>query len=230
MFRALIRKDLQISRLPLLLASCLLVVSPLAIAILMSIDSVLMKQTMERQLFALLIGSGFAIHVTAQLSLAILSANLIAVERVDRSADFLAYLPPNRDMVLRSKATVLGATALILLLVPLALTGSALCWGERPGPAPSIEMFHILLTISAIGVCAAGIGWWASCTLSSNAVAILLALLAPALPSISVLLICLALGIEDAAHAGALLAAVCLATGTAGFVLGTRHYLRRNEP
>lgn len=229
MMRALIIKDLQINLFPLLLAGALLVFSPVAISILTLFDPILIEQSWERRLTAVLCVSGLAIHVTAQLSLAILSANMIAVERVDRSAEFLAYLPPNRGMILRAKATVLGVTALVLFLIPLGLITSAAFWGDLPGTIPPRSYLQILLSTSSVGICAAGIGWMGSSTLNSNAVAILFALIGPVVPGAIVLIICSALGVKETAHAGAMFVAACLATGSAGFLIGTRTYLQRNE-
>ena len=59
--------------------------------------------------------------------LALLGGNSIAGERVDRSAEFLAYLPVSRGRILASKLLVaLAAVPLIWLpnLVILAITGA----------------------------------------------------------------------------------------------------------
>lgn len=230
MLRVLIWKDLRVNRFPLLLAGLLLLLSPVVIVTLTQIDSILIEQSWPRQLFAILSGCSIAIHLSAQLSIAILSANVVAIERVDRSAEFLAYLPPDRAMVMRAKGVVLAGAALTLFTIQLACAAAASIFGEPPDPAPVSSYFRFLLSTSSIGICAAGIGWMASCSVSSNAIAILVALASPLLVGAVVLVVCLAIGIDNTTHAGALLAAAFMAIGFIGFLMGTRHYLQRNEP
>jgi hypothetical protein len=52
---------------------------------------------------ALLLAASFFSLALSQLTLALLAGNLIAAERADRSAEFLASLPPSRTQILASK-------------------------------------------------------------------------------------------------------------------------------
>jgi ABC-type transport system involved in multi-copper enzyme maturation permease subunit len=224
MLRALIYKDLLANRLPLLLAACLLVASYVAAAIIYSQDGALAVQSGARRVGSVLMAGSLVSHGLAQLSLAVLAGNLIAAERVNRSAEFLAYLPPSRGMVLSAKAIVLAGAALVLLFIPLVVGGLAAFITETIS-ADSFRRIAILVaSISALGLCASGVGWLASCCLDSNALAILFALGSPWILTVVV----------SSASGGkpsqAILLAAYVSVGLAGFLFGTRHFLNRVEP
>jgi hypothetical protein len=223
MLRALIWKDVLANRFPLLLAAALFAASYGVALILGSLDPSLSALPPGRRLFTVLFAGSLASHAVAQLSLAVLSGNLIAVERADRSAEFLAYLPPSRSMVLRAKASLLAFTAILLFLLPLAIGGLA-GWisGSLQGDGFRRSMLNVG-SISAIGFCGSGIGWLGSCCLQSNAVAILFAILTPWILAILV-------SVSGGAESPAILVAANLSLGLAGFLFGTRHYLHRVEP
>ncbi len=222
MLRTLIWKDVLANRFPLFLAAGLLVASYCGTAIFYSLDASLTAHSWGRRLEEILRAGALFSHATAQLSLAVLAGNLVASERVNRSAEFLAYLPPSRGMVLTAKATVLGVSALVLLLVPLSIVGLTALVGKPPS---ADKLLIIFSTISAIGFCASGIGWLASCCLQSNAVAILFAILTPWILAIAITHAC-----RYPESTTAILIAANLAIGLAGFLFGTRHYLNRVEP
>ncbi len=209
------------NRFPLSLAAGLLVASYCGTAIFYSLDASLTAHSWGRRLEEILLAASLYSHATAQLSLAVLAGNLVASERVNRSAEFLTYLPPSRGMVLTAKATVLGVSALVLLLVPLSIAGLTALVGKPPS---ADNLLIIVATLSAIGFCASGIGWLASCCLQSNAVAVLFAILTPWILAIAIKHLC-----RDP-ESTAILIAANLATGLAGFLFGTRHYLNRVEP
>jgi hypothetical protein len=225
MLRALIWKDVLTNRFPLLLAAALVVASYAVTAVLMGLDPSLTYRPWGWLVAETLVVGSLASHAAAQLSLAVLAGNLIAVERVNRSAEFLAYLPASRVRVLQAKATVLAVTALTLLLVPLSIGGLTAWLSGLPllSGGPRYILF-LVVSISAVGFCASGIGWLGSCVLQSNAVAILFALVVPWV---------LAMVVTTAARGtapGATLLATNLSVGLAGFLFGTRHYLARVEP
>ena len=232
MLRALIWKDVRVNRVPLTLAAALVVASYGAIAILAMADPSVSAQPAGRVLSVILMAGSIACHVSAQLSLAVLAGNSIAAERADRSAEFLAYLPPGRGAILASKAILLACVALALLLIHAAGIGLAIGIGGMPPDAQSGFDLSLTATIFAVGFCGAGIGWLASCSLSNNAAAILCAILAPIIVAVVVLLAALAINRPEsmASNLTPLLAAAWLAVGAAGFVWGTRRYLRRVEP
>ena len=154
MLRALIWKDVRVNRLPLLLAAALIVASYAAMAILGSWDPTFSAQPWDRRIFGVLLTGSLASHVGAQLALAVLSGNLFAAERVDRSAEFLVYLPPSRGMVMGAKAALLAATALVLLVIPASITGLAALIGQPPAAESLRSSASIAASISAVGFCA----------------------------------------------------------------------------
>lgn len=228
MLRALIWKDLRVNRIPLVLAAALVVASYAAMAILAAIDPMASAQPWGRRLCTIILVGSIACHVSAQLSLAVLSGNLIAAERVDRSAEFLAYLPASRGMVLLAKGMLLAGVAIVLLLIHLGGIGLAASSGGLPSTAEAGFNLSSTVTIFAVGFCASGIGWLASCFLSSNAAAILIAIAAPMFVAITVQLS--ALVIDRPESIPPIMFAAWLSVGVAGFLWGTRYYLQRVEP
>jgi hypothetical protein len=228
MLRALIWKDVRVNRIPLVLAAALVVASYSAMAILAAIDPMASAQLWGRRLCTIVLVGSMACHVSAQLSLAVLSGNLIAAERVDRSAEFLAYLPPSRGMVLLAKGVLLAGVTIVLLLIHLGGIGLAARFGGLPSGAESGFDLSSTVTIFAVGFCASGIGWLASCGLSSNAAAILIAIAAPMLVAITVQLSALVIDRPESMPSN--MVAAWLSVGVAGFLCGTNHYLRRVEP
>jgi len=225
MLRTLIWKDVLATRFQLVLAASLLVASYGAAATLVLLDPSQTAQPWRRQVAGLLLAGCLMSHAVAQLSLAVLSGNLIAGERANRSAEFLAYLPPSRGMVLRAKATVLGILALLLLLIPLGITGlGALFPGGLPWPTSDRAIARTEVFIWAMGFCASGIGWLASCCLQSNAVAILFALFSPFILATLIRIVI------QSTESTAILLAANFSIGLAGFLIGTIHYLNRVEP
>ena len=114
MLIALIRKDIHICRLPII-AGVVLLLCPFAMAAVIVCNMPLWTEATPATAWATLLGTGCYFSIMcSQPTLAMLSGNIIAAERSDRSAEFLAYLPPSRKTILCSKLIVLGAVALIV--------------------------------------------------------------------------------------------------------------------
>lgn len=225
--KALLWKDYRINRLILFLGAAF-IVGPYAVVLLtLWLDP---QRASSAMAWAdLLIG---ACQVSLALSLvtaATLGGNAFAGERADRSAEFLAYLPPSRLKILLSKAALsLSAMAgiwvlhliVMLVLVPSFLGDRSLRWD----PTSATE------TLAALSAVLFGIGWGASSFLESTSNAASIAFGAP-----------VAVGAvfmgssnwfdwpanEDFGHYFTI---ACFTMGIIGFVLGTLHYLRRVEP
>src|SRR5581483_10987631 len=114
MLKALMWKDLRINRLPLWIGGIVLVAPYLLVGIAV-MQMPLWQEATVASAWAVLLTTGCHFSVMcSQPTLAMLSGNSIAVERGDRSAEFLSYLPPSRAMVLLSKAMVLLAAFLVI--------------------------------------------------------------------------------------------------------------------
>ena len=161
MLRAVIWKDIRVNRLPLTLAAALVIASYAVVAIMANVDPSSAAEPWQRRAVAVIFIGSMTSHGLSQLALAVLSGNLFAAERVDRSAEFLVYLPASRGIVLRAKAALLAAVAFGLLLLHIGGMQLGLIFGELPPPDTSL--FTMVGGISAVGFCGAGIGWLASC-------------------------------------------------------------------
>jgi ABC-type transport system involved in multi-copper enzyme maturation permease subunit len=231
MFRALIWKDVRLNRLPLVFAAAMVVVSYLVVIVQFSIDPVVKAATWNRVLVTVIFAASVASHAVSQFSLSVLAGNLVASERVDRSAEFLAYTPASRGAILRAKAVLLAAVALGLMLLHLCGMLIPLVFStDMPVPTAGTStatIWVMFARITAYGFCGAGIGWMTSCILSSNSSAVLFAIVTPVLVPIATILSLQAINRQGSEQA-VMVAAWC-ALGLAGFLWGTQHYLSRVE-
>lgn len=231
MLIALIWKDVRINRLPLLLGAVLLV-APYFIVGLAVTHMPLWKEATMASAWSVLLATGSHFSVMCfQPTLAILSGNLIAVERGDRSAEFLGYLPPSRGLVLLSKGLVLAGV--FILVWGWSLLVCAIAYWLSPESDASEELTSHLASLprfACIGLLAAGAGWFASANVDNSGPAVALGLAAPAV------LFGLLLAFQSAFNAPNDLAfskvyfVLCPILAAACFAIGTFTYLRRVEP
>jgi ABC-type transport system involved in multi-copper enzyme maturation permease subunit len=158
----------------------------------------------------------------------LLGGHAIACERADRTAHFLAYLPPTKTRILASKLIVAGVAIAILwawLLVSVRVMAPRLT-GE------STDFNSTMFSATGgLQMCALtfGVGWLASAVCESTLVPIILALSSPVVVGLAVLTVCDLLGIprfEMGKFSGPLSACI----GAIAFVLGTWRYYKRVEP
>lgn len=167
------------------------------------------------------------------LTIALLGGNAIAGERIDRSAEFLAYLPPSRGRVLVSKIILAGsAVAVIWGVNLLVLYGVAPHLRGGNDMAQSLSTGELKYTLPGLASTAAllfGAAWLGSARLDSPAIAAGLGIFAPVLVA----------GVLGAINYyfqppgfrfGLWYVTACTALGCVTFVTGTVYYLRRIEP
>jgi ABC-type transport system involved in multi-copper enzyme maturation permease subunit len=177
--------------------------------------------------------SSFVSLGVLQITLAMFGGNALACERVDRSAEFLAYLPINRRRMLASKLIlVVGLAALVWL--PNVAVLWAVDFECLLQPAHNEHAERALITIAVTGVVSFSVAWLASSMLPSPAIAVCLGLIGPLIPLFVAANVytqevaAYAQGAESdffwwyLAGCGAL-AAIC-------FPVGTVVYLRRMDP
>jgi ABC-type transport system involved in multi-copper enzyme maturation permease subunit len=170
--------------------------------------------------------------ILSQLTLVTLAGNAIAAERLDRSAEFLAYLPPSRRRILSSK-------------LYLAILVTAVIWGvnvaiaevvaPRQSHAPAESPFNLMpwSMLAAATVMLFGAAWLGSAVLTSPAIATSLGIGAtvavPLLPLTTATLFGWPTlrGSDDIQHWSTI---ACLVFGIGSFLCGTALYLRRVEP
>lgn len=182
--------------------------------------------------WAVLLATGCHFSVMcSQPTLAILSGHIIAVERGDRSAEFLGYLPPSRGLVLFSKAVVLAGTFLTIWGLYLLLHAIAF-WISPDSDAARDLTSHMasLPRFAGLGLLAAGAGWCASANVDNSGPAVALGLAAPAVLFGVLLATNSAVNAPDDLAFAAVYFTLCPILAVTFFMIGTYCYLRRVEP
>ncbi len=224
----LLWKEYRANRLVLIVGAVLLLV-PYAILLSMALRGIFHCNLTE---ICLLLCGGAAYSVgISQLTLALLGGNMIAGERVDRSAEFLAYLPIPRGKALASKLTLVGLTVALvwipnLLVFLLARTGVSEKWltslrFEVIGSA----IFHEAIT----GAVFFSVAWLLSSMLESPTFSICGGLVTPVLIITVILLVGWRFGMTEGMVSPWYMG-ISLVLAPACFVAGTWYYLRRVEP
>ena len=167
---ALLWKDVRVNRLILILGAVLLV-GPIAAWAFVNVYGHWRYDAFMKPWPELLIHGGLISLSLSLLTVTLLAGNAVAGERADRSAEFLAYLPPTRAAVITSKIMLALGTSLILCLASLAaLYIIAPALGEVP-PDALLARADAAVSLSAAAVALFGGAWLASCCLSSPTIA-----------------------------------------------------------
>lgn len=231
MLKALIWKDLRINRLPLLIGAFVLVAPYIVVGVAVT-HMPLWQEATAASAWAVLLATGCHFSVMcSQPTLAILSGHIIAVERGDRSAEFLGYLPPSRGLVLFSKAVVLAGTFLMIWGLNLLLHATAF-WLSPESDAAHDLTSHMasLPRFAGIGLLAAGAGWCASANVDNSGPAVALGLAAPAVLFGMLLAANSAFNTPDDLSFATVYFTLCPILAVVCFTIGTLLYLRRVEP
>lgn len=226
----LIWKDYRLNRV-IVIAGLMLLVMPHAIMLALAWYGVVPPSEDMSMLSASFMTSGYFSLGVSQLTLALLGGNLIACERVDRSAEFLAYLPISRARILASKLTlalliaalIWGPNVLILKLATAELPQRAMYQGD-----PSLAT--VLGYIAVTGFVFFSVGWLLSSMLESPTFAICAGLITPFLVVMGVQTLIWALEYNPDEVAGSWYLRTCLTLAPVCFLAGTLYYLRRVEP
>lgn len=231
MLKALIWKDLRLNRLPLLIGAFVLVAPYIVVAVAVT-HMPLWQEATGASAWADLLATGCHFSVMcSQPTLAMLSGHIIAVERGDRSAEFLGYLPASRGLVLFSKALVLAGTFLAVWGLNLLLHATAL-WLSPDCDATRVLTSHMasLPRFAGIGLLAAGAGWCASANVDNSGPAVGLGLAAPAVLFAVLQATNSAFNTPDDLAFAAAYFTLCPILAVVCFTIGTFSYLRRVEP
>ncbi len=164
----------------------------------------------------------------SQLTLVLVGGNAIAGERADRSAEFLAYLPPSRTLILSSKA-------LVALLAGLVIWGVNLLLAEVVAPALTIEPLNVWdipsrWPVLAGGLLLFGVGWLGSSFLESPTFATSLGIVSPFIVAAGLAVSALVFTWPAHGEFRYWYCASCLILGPLCFGVGSCYYLRRVEP
>jgi ABC-type transport system involved in multi-copper enzyme maturation permease subunit len=159
---------------------------------------------------------------------ALLGGNAIACERADRSAYFLAYLPPTKWRILTSKFIV-AACAVVIFWGGNLLLMYTIAPLLAPEPADFMYMFGTPSAALPGCLFTFGIGWLGSAYFEKPTVPVLAALASPVVLGMALFTLASLLGIsriELAEWSGT----VGLIIGVVAFGVGTWYYCRRVEP
>ena len=168
-----------------------------------------------------------------QLAFALLGGNSIAGERIDRSAEFLAYLPVSRGRILTSKLLVALAAVPLVWLPNLVIF--AVIYAARPaGPTPPVEyILCVLGSIAITGLTFFCVAWLFSCMLRSPTFSVCAGLITPVLVVTGICWVVYLLKLPNPGSPLIVLwwyGGLCLVISAASFLSGTLYYLRRVEP
>jgi ABC-type transport system involved in multi-copper enzyme maturation permease subunit len=223
--KALLWKDYRLNR-GLLVMGLVLWLAPYPIALTVGLCQFWPSGPTVGEFAEGIVATSFMSVGLSHLTLVTLAGNLIAAERFDRSAEFLASLPASRRQILASKALLL-----LLAITPIWASNTFAAAVLAPGLAPAGEgMFGPWLVHAALALMLCGTGWLGSALLDSPAFATSLGIGATGLVGGIFVLVFerFVPRASDALLYGALVAYVIL--GILCFVMGSAYYLRRVEP
>jgi len=228
MIKALLWKDYRVNLWLLTFAVALLIGPPLCAAAL-NLHGQLTIGSAPRPWADLLVLTAPFSLAAQLLPIVMLGANAFAAERADRSAEFLAYLPPSRWANVVSKATFAIGLGLFVWGVNLTIIYVI---------APQVGMVEADLlvfrdsmvpTLASTSVILFGVAWLGSSFLSSHTFATGLGIAGP-LALLGVLQTWQYFFEPSGFELGPWYRAMCWPLGLAAFVAGTVYYLRRVEP
>ncbi len=225
----LIWKDYRLNRV-IVIANVMFLVMPHALMLVLAWYGLGPSRGGAHQWSQGLMMSGYFSVALSQLTLALLGGHLIACERVDRSAEFLAYLPLSRARILASKLTVALLIAvliwgpnLLILKLATAQLPQRVMYG---GPSLATVLGYVAVT-GFVFFC---VGWLFSSMLESPTFAILIGLITPFVIIMGVQALIWALEYAPDEIVGPWYQRTCLALAPTCLVVGTLYYLRRVEP
>jgi len=181
-----------------------------------------------------MLGAALYSMALGQLTLGLLGGNAIAGERVDRSAEFLAYLPLSKARILSAKIALAAATAAVIWLLNFVVL-LALYAGFEEGATPRAlgNAWSNFASIATTGLLFFSVAWLLSSLLESPAVSVCVGLITPFLVVTALVLLNLLLayhGVDGRRWVFVSYYPVCLVLAAASFAAGTWYFLRRVEP
>jgi ABC-type transport system involved in multi-copper enzyme maturation permease subunit len=219
--RALFRKDYRLNR-GVLLLGLVLLLAPYALVLGVAVPG--NWPAMPPWAECLVTASFFSLCLS-QLTLVTLAGNAIAAERADRSAEFLAYLPPSRTRILASKALLVTLTAGVIWAVNLSVA-DVVAPALGTFRADRLDLLVPRPVLAATAVMLVGAGWLGSALLDSPAIATALGIGAAAVVPFLVNFV----PWPGAGDLRVWYVTTHLTLGLLCFVCGSAHYLRRVEP
>ncbi len=224
MLKALLWKDYRLNRM-LLIFGAVILFGPYVVVLLAQWRTGLVNASAhvwaESLTSACMLSMGLSL-----LTICLLSANVFAGERADRSAEFLASLPASRLAVLLAKGIVVIGTITVIAATQWWVVEMLIPWVDpRINPSLNEPLWFILSVSVLIG----GAGWGASSVLSSPVGAAGAAMLAPMAVLSVVAGLSWKFGFPPENSLATWCEVVCLLSGLASFVGFSVAYVRRRD-
>ena len=224
---ALLLKDLRISRLPLIVSMALVVLPYLAVTAMLY--QVYSPEMPSRGTIADYIASAAVFGLMfGAVGAGLLAGNIVACERADGSAVFLACQPVSRSQIILSKSMVVVAGVGLTWLVHITMI-AVVAPLVASSPKPYMNVDNPLGFAAAVTIVTAGVAWLASIFSRSPSLAISAGLAAAFVVPWLVYLVSLFIDVAPDVLSFAR-TFTQWSVGVSGLLLGTYAYLRRVEP
>jgi ABC-type transport system involved in multi-copper enzyme maturation permease subunit len=161
------------------------------------------------------------------ITIPLLGGYAFAAERADRSAEFLAYLPPSRPAIVTSKLVLAAGVSLVLILIHWTIF-LLISLPFRDAPV-SRSLSNQLIIVLCAEILMFGVAWLFSTFATGPALAAGCGILAPLLAPFVIHAIHTYLELPRESLKEHFII-VCLVGGVTAFVCGTAYYLRRFAP
>ena len=228
---ALLHKDIRLNRMVLIIAIAMTVVPYCIAAVFVLNEAYAASMPIHRSWPNLLLAANHFCLMHWPIAAALLGGNSFACERADRSAEFLAYLPPTKRLVATSKlfvAILVGAgfwgINLFLFWIGTAHIGDDTFQYLDLSEAMPKSSFAM------IGLLTFGVGWMASSVLHSTGPAVVLGLAAPVFLFACLQFTSWALGWPDNGAFSRWFTSVGMSIGLLSCLGGWTLFLGRREP
>ena len=227
--KALLWKDCRVNQL-VLIVGLLLAVAPFLIAVPVNFYSERLHGALPRPWPEQLVSTALFSLSFSLLTIVMLGGNAVAGERADRSAEFLAYLPPSRRAIITSKAVLAIGVGLVIWIANLAVIYGLAPVTGRLSQEVALNLAAMrnesILFLAVTSVVLFGGAWLASSFVASPAVATGLGFVPPFVTG------CLLMYFLGPEHPdiGSWYRIIALTLGVVFFVAGVAYYLRRVEP
>lgn len=228
---ALFWKDVRLNRTVLVVTGALIAL-PYLVAIAFALnESYAASMPIHRSWPNLILAANHFCLMHWPVAAALLGGNAFACERADRSAEFLAYLPPTKRLIASSKfAVVLVVAAIFWGLNLLLFWFSSAYIGDDTFQYLDMSEAAPKSTFAAIGVLTFGVGWLASSVMTTTGPAVVSGLCAPIGLFALLQLTTWWLGWPPEGDYGEWFASISLSAGLLAVLGGWQIYLNRVEP
>ncbi|MHC4443163.1 MAG: hypothetical protein ACYTF1_08010 [Planctomycetota bacterium] len=227
--KALLWKDLRVNRLVIIAGLVLLLTPYIALVMIKLYEDRLFNISASMSWSQALFFSSWYSLICSCLTIALLGGNIIAGERMDRSAEFLAYLYPSRRMIIGSKILLTLIVFLVILGGNLSVILLALSKSSKQIWA--VENTAVMMgTLISTLVIIFGTSWLFSSFMTSPTMATASGIATVIVVAIIVTRITYYIKIESSIDVAVFYSWVAFVLGGLCFISGIIYYLRRVEP